>query len=148
MHLCLLALVCVSDWAHVCYHDASPQLSHSFPAASRGWKQAKPQTSGAPQPIRIVYLASHGRRAEQEHVASHTALHWNLSSLSFSTPLNSFGSPSSLASLLPPTSSFLFFFPLQSDRTFPGCFRSPRLIITNNKLEMLWFVFSAVSLFV
>lgn len=70
----LRLLVCMSDWAHVCYQDASPQLSHSFPAASRGWKREKPQTSGAPQPIRIVYLASHGRLAEQEHAASRTAL--------------------------------------------------------------------------
>lgn len=66
---------CVWMIEHMCvYHDASPQLSHSFPLASRGWKQVKPQTSGAPQPIRIVYLASHSRLAEQEHTASHTAL--------------------------------------------------------------------------
>lgn len=65
--------VCVIE--HMCVrHDASPQLSHSFPAASRGWKRVKPQTSGAPQPIRIVCLASHGRLTEQERTASHTAL--------------------------------------------------------------------------
>lgn len=89
--------VCVT--AHMCvYHDASPQLSHSFPATSRGWKRMKPQTTGAPQPIRIVYLASHGRLAEQEHTASHTALQGTplLSCFpSFSTCLNFTSSMSS-----------------------------------------------------
>lgn len=86
-YVCEFSCVCVIE--HMCvYHDASPQLSHSFPAASRGWKRVKPQTSGAPQPIRIVYLASHGRLAEQEHTASHTALHWKpLPSLSLSLTL-------------------------------------------------------------
>ena len=71
---CVCVCVCVWMVEHMCvYHDASPQLSHSFPATSRGWKRVKPQTSGAPQPTRIVYLASHGRLAEQEHTASHTA---------------------------------------------------------------------------
>jgi len=71
--VCRLSWVCVIE--HMCvYHDASPQLSHSFPAASRGWKRVKPQTSGAPQPIRIVYLASHGRLTEQQHTASHISL--------------------------------------------------------------------------
>lgn len=105
MDVCKFSWVCVIG--HMCvYHDASPQLSHSFPAASRGWKRVKPQTSGAPQPIRIVYLASHGRLTEQEHTASHTALQGKplLSCFpSFSTPLNSAGS----SPLLPFVSLFV-----------------------------------------
>ncbi len=136
--MCVVEYMCV-------YHDASPQLSHSFPAASRGWKRVKPQTSGAPQPIRIVYLANHGRLAEQEHTASHTALHWKplLSfslSPSFSTSLNSFGSISSLASFHPLPSFSSFYYP-PVRHSPPGCSRTPRLIIIINKSEILWFVY-------
>lgn len=144
MYVCEFSCVCVIE--HMCvYHDASPQLSHSFPAASRGWKRVKPQTSGAPQPIRIVYLASHGRLAEQEHTASHTALRWKpLLSFSLSLFFHSFKpllaqSPLSLLSTLCPRSPN--FITLQSDVTFPGCSRSLKLIIVINKSEILWFVY-------
>lgn len=141
--MCVVGYMCV-------YHDASPQLSHSFPAASRGWKQVKPQTSGAPQPIRIVYLANHGRRAEQEHTASHTALHWKslLSfslSPSFSTPLNFFGSISSLASLHPlPSFSNFYYLPVRFSLLW--CSRSPELIMAINMSEFLLYVFICLGM--
>lgn len=141
----LRLLVCMSDWAHVCYQDASPQLSHSFPAASRGWKREKPQTSGAPQPIRIVYLASHGRLAEQEHAASHTAL---LSlSLSFSTTLNSFWLHLLSCVFLPDALLLKLLLSCSQIQFFSGYPRGPRLIIMINKMRILWFVCSVVSLF-
>lgn len=106
IHICPLV-----PWArmieHMCAsHDASPHLSHSFPAASRGWKRVKPQTSGAPQPITTVYLASHGCLTEQEHTASHTALQGK-PRLSW---FFSFSTPFKLHRLQPLSSFFLFTF--------------------------------------
>lgn len=105
MHVCVFNFSGLCIIEHMCvHHDASPQLSHSFPAASRGWKRVKPQTSGAPQPIRIVCLASHGRLTEQEHTASHTALQGKplLSPFpSFSTLLNTTDSILPLSTLCP-----------------------------------------------
>lgn len=151
VNACRRFRVCVIE--HMCvYHDASPQLSHSFPAASRGWKRVKPQTSGAPQPIRIVYLASHSRLAEQEHTASHTALQGK-PLLSLSLFFHSFKllwlyPAPSLASLSTLCSSLPIFIALQPDTTFLGYIRSHKLIIAINKSEILWFVYSAVCIFV
>ena len=141
--VCVCVCVCVWVWVveHMCvYHDASPQLSHSFPATSRGWKRVKPQTSGAPQPIRIVYLASHGRLAEQEHTASHTARLSPSLSLSFSTPLNSSGSIGPLPASrqpLPTFSKMLFYYP----RVRCNLFQDVPEVLSWSSISRKWFGF-------
>lgn len=89
---------------------ATPRLSS--PTASPGWKRVKPQTSGAPQPIRTVYLASRGSLAEHERTARRAGLRRSLCSLSFSTALKLFW----LSCLSEPSILQLGLLP-QSDRT-------------------------------
>lgn len=133
-------LLCRRVIQHMCV-IATPHLSS--PTASPGWKRVKPQTSGAPQPIRTVYSASGGGRAEHECTASHTGLHWSLCTLSFSTASNSSGCPTTLLAL-----PFILqpLFPRQSDRTLPGRGRWSFVCLPSKQLLPLFLSLCAPAL--
>ena len=139
------------EWAfdHMCVimmpHLSSPTASQQLPG---GWKRVKPQTSGAPEPIRIVYLASHDRLAEREHAASHTARLWNLSPHSlFFHSFKLFWLPFLPRSHFPVPSFWDSYYPA-SRCNLSEMFQVLSLIILINKLEIFWFVRPMVSLFV